>query len=354
MTCNVIAVTTIAGHPAGATVIHHSNPQVMHRREFMILAGGALAGGAVGYAGPWKHRDAAKAALPSIDAATFHASRRFVDTEFGSIACVERGEGPVALFLHGLPLNGFQWRGALERLSPHRRCIAPDSMGLGYSEIPAAQSLAPDDQARTLAAFLDVLGIPTVDLVGSDSGGAIAQIFLARYPHRVRTLLLTNCDVNEDSPPPALLPVIAASRAGTFVDDVLVPQLRDKRRARLATGLGGCCYTNPLHLTDDAIDCYLEPLTRSPLRKDQLHRYCMALEPNPLPAIEPALRQSKVAVRIVWGTGDTIFDAASPDWLDRVFPQSRGVRRIAGANLFFPEEMPAIIAEEALGLWNHG
>jgi haloalkane dehalogenase len=33
------------------------------------------------------------------------------------------------------------------------------------------------------------------------------------------------------------------------------------------------------------------------------------------------------------------------------FPRSRGVRRIAGANLFFPEEMPDVIAEEARRLW---
>jgi haloalkane dehalogenase len=59
-----------------------------------------------------------------------------------------------------------------------------------------------------------------VDLVGSDSGGAIAQLFVARYPERVRTLLLTNCDVHQDSPPPAVLPVIAA-RAGTFADQIL-------------------------------------------------------------------------------------------------------------------------------------
>jgi len=31
---------------------------------------------------------------------------------------------------------------------------------------------------------------------------------------------------------------------------------------------------------------------------------------------------------------------------------SRGVRRLEDANLFFPEEMPDVIAEEARKLWN--
>ena len=324
----------------------------MNRRDFVAVAGSVA--GAAGLAGCVRQSaqgPVAGCGEPPIDAATFHASRRFAATRFGRIAYVERGRGPAALFIHGLPLNGFQWRGALERLSPWRRCIAPDAMGLGYGEIPPGQDLAPEAQADMLAALLDALSIAAVDLVGSDSGGAIAQLFVARYPGRVRTLLLTNCDVHEDSPPPALRPVIEASRSGTFVDDVLVPQLRDKGRARLASGLGGCCYTNPANLTAEAIDCYLEPLARSPLRKAQFHGYCVALERNPLLAIEPALRRSEVPLRVVWGTGDTIFSPAGPAWLDRTFPRSRGVRLIEGANLFFPEELPDLIAAEARRLW---
>jgi haloalkane dehalogenase len=314
----------------------------MHRREFVATTAAAVVGGFLGRvptgSGP-------------MDAAAFHASRRFARTAFGRIAYVERGAGPAALFVHGLPLNGFQWRGALERLAPYRRCIAPDSMGLGYSEIPEGQSLAPEAQAAMLAALLDVLGVSSVDIVGSDSGGAIVQLFVARYPERVRTVMLTNCDVHDDSPPPALRPVIEASRAGTFVDQVLVPQLRDHAQSRRATGLGGCCYTHPMGLTDEAIDCYLAPLASSPLRKAQFHGYCIALDRNPLLTIEPALRRCQAPLRVVWGTGDTIFDPSGPDWLGRTFPRSRGVRLVRGANLFFPEEMPDIIAEEARRLW---
>lgn len=323
----------------------------MERREFIGAAASAVAAGVVGCATAGNGAGVARERSGPIDVATFHASRRFARTAFGQIAYVERGAGPAALLLHGLPLNGFQWRGALERLAPLRRCIAPDWMGLGYSEIPEGQSLAPEAQAEMLGALLDALALPSADLVASDSGGAVAQLFVARFPARVRTLLLTNCDVHEDSPPPALLPVIAASRAGTFADDVLAPQLRGKAQSLLPGGLAGCCYTDPARLTPEAIDCYLAPLLSSPLRKAQLHAYCVALERNPLLAIEPALKRCQAPLRVVWGTGDSIFAASSPDWLDRTFPRSRGVRRIEGANLFFPEEFPDVIAEEARALW---
>lgn len=328
----------------------------MDRRQFLAAAG-TLAAAALDRTSLAAAQSAtAKPGAPkrahAIDAKAFHASRRFASTPFGRVAYVERGSGPVALFLHGLPLNGFQWRGALERLGDVRRCIAADSMGLGYSEIPAGQDLGPEAQAAMFAAFLDALDVPAVDLVASDSGGAIAQLFVARHPQRVRTLLLTNCDAHDDSPPPGLVPVITASRAGTFADEVLAPQLQDPATSRLPSGLGGCCYSTPSGLSAEALAVYLEPLLRSPLRKAQFHAYCVALERNPLQAIEGDLRRSQVALRVVWGAADTIFAASSPDWLDRTFPRSRGVRRVAGANLFFPEEMPDLIAEEARALWS--
>lgn len=323
----------------------------MHRRHFVTLSCSATLGGALGCgAFPWRAPQGTSGARP-MDVAAFHAARQFAPTPFGRIAYVERGSGSAALFLHGLPLNGYQWRGALDRLQSIRRCIAPDFMGLGYGEIPAGQDLSPEAQTQMIAAFLDALGVGPVDLVACDSGGAVAQLFVVRYPRRVRTLLLSNCDVHEDSPPPALVPVIEGARAGTFADEVLAPQLTSRVATMLPTGLAACCYTYPDKLTDETIACYLAPLVRTPLGKAQLHAYCVALERNPLVAIEPELRRSQVPMRVVWGTADPIFDPSGPDWLDRTFPQSRGVRRVEGASLFFQEEMPDIIAEEARRLW---
>lgn len=329
----------------------------MQRRDFISAGAGVAAGLVIGrMRGGIPPATEAGVGAPTggrgvIDVAAFHASRRFAPLRQGRIAYVERGDGPAALFIHGLPLNGYQWRGALERLAGARRCIAPDSMGLGYSEIPGGQDLSPGAQAEMFAAFLDHLGLAEVDLVANDSGGAIAQIFVARYPERVRTLLLTNCDVHEDSPPPAILPQIAMAQAGTFADEVLRPQLTTPALARRPQGLGGCCFTRPAAFADETIECYLRPLLSSPLRVAQFHAYFAALATNPLLAIEPALRRSRVPVRVVWGTGDTLFAPSGPEELARIFPEWRGVRRVDGAKLFFPEEYPDVIAEEARTLW---
>ena len=285
-----------------------------------------------------------------LDAAAFHAARRFADLSFGRIAYVERGEGPAALFFHGYPLNGFQWRGALERLSAHRRCIAPDLMGLGYSEVAGTQDLAPGTQAAMACALLDALGEAAADIVGNDSGGTIAQLFAAHYPERTRSLLLTNCEVHENAPPAEFLPVIKAAGLGVLADRFLRRALEDKAYARSTASLGGF-YTDPSNLTDECIEFYMRPLVSSPQRVAQFHAYTTAFLPNPLTAIEPELRRLAAPARMVWATHAPGFGVDWAHWLDRVLPGSRGVRLVEGANLFFPEEMPDLLAEEALALW---
>src|SRR5262249_1313100 len=96
---------------------------------------------------------------PEWTPAQSHAARRFVELQGGRIAYVERGAGPAAIFRHGYPLNGFQWRGPMARLSDLRRCIAPDLMGLGYSEIPAGTSLSPIAQCDMIVAVFSLTNV---------------------------------------------------------------------------------------------------------------------------------------------------------------------------------------------------
>src|ERR1041384_8560461 len=110
----------------------------------------------------------------------FETTRRFVDTPHGRIAYVERGRGPVALFVHGAPLNGYQWRHQLSGLSDIRRVIALDMLGLGHTAVRPGQALALRDHAPMFGAVLDALAIAEGDLVGNDSGGGAAPVGAGR------------------------------------------------------------------------------------------------------------------------------------------------------------------------------
>ncbi|MGH8079722.1 MAG: alpha/beta fold hydrolase, partial [Lysobacter sp.] len=76
----------------------------MRRRQFIGGMAGALS------AGVWAGLGANALALAGtrrasvskpLDAAQYHASRRYAKTRFGEIAYIERGSGPAVLFLHG-------------------------------------------------------------------------------------------------------------------------------------------------------------------------------------------------------------------------------------------------------------
>jgi haloalkane dehalogenase len=280
------------------------------------------------------------------------ADRRFAGTAAGGIAYVERGAGEAALFLHGFPLNSFQWRDVVARLETERRCIAPDLLGMGHTRVAPGQRLALPDQANMIVRLLDTLSVASVDVIANDSGTGIAQLLAARFPERVRSMLLTNGDVEIDSPPAALVPFIQMAKEGRFADEVVTPSVQNKEMSRSVEGIGGLTYTDPSRLSDVAIDAYFGPLVSSDARRRLLDAYASALEPNPLEGVEAALRGCEVPARIVWGTGDVIFSPANPAYLDRLLPRSRGVREVPGAKLFFPEEYPELIAEEARALWD--
>lgn len=310
----------------------------LHRRQFLSLGGLALAATLAPGCGTLAESGAV-------------GRRRFVATPFGDVACLVRGRGPAALFLHGFPLNADQWRDSVAALAPWRRCIAPDFLGLGYSRVAADADVWPATQVRMLVALLDALGVAAADVIANDSGGAVAQLLLARHPERVRTLLLTNCDTEIESPPAAMRPVIELSRQGRFADEWLAPWLADPALARSTRGIGGMCYANPAHPTDAALRSYFTPLLSSAERKRRVHEYAIALEDNALAGIGPALAAAHAPVRVVWGVDDTIFSAAGAEHLEHAFGNSRGVRRLEKAKLFWPEERPDVIAAQARILW---
>src|SRR2546429_8727057 len=142
------------------------------------------------------------------------AARHSVETASGCISYTEQGAGPVALFVHGVLLNGHLWHHQLAHLSDMRRCIAVDLLAHGDTEIAPDQDVSVTANANMLREFLDALGIGQVDLVGNDSGGGIAQIFAALSPQRVRSLTLTDCDTHDNWPPEAFKPFLAMAAAG--------------------------------------------------------------------------------------------------------------------------------------------
>jgi len=284
-----------------------------------------------------------------MDPKTFESNRRVVDTPSGRIAYVEHGTGPVALFVHGVLLNGFLWRHQLAGLADVRRCIAVDLLAHGATTIDPAQDVSSTANAAMLVQFLDALGIEQADVVGNDSGGGMALIMAANNPRRLRSLTLTDCDVHDNWPPEAFKGFLAMSAAGGL-RDALEGMLGNKPFFRSAEALGPA-YEHPERVTDETIEAYLRPLVGSPQRVRDLERFLAAFDCAQTVAIEPRLKTLQVPTLIVWGTDDVYFPVRWSEWLARAIPGTRKRVELDGARLFFPEERSARLNDELRAHW---
>src|SRR5262245_21099660 len=130
----------------------------------------------------------------------FDASRAHVATHHADLSYVSLGDGPAAVFVHGVGTNAHLWRNLIERAAGARRCLAFDLPLHGASPARTDQDFTLAALAELIEEFCDALGLVEIDLVAHDTGGALAQIFAARHPERLRTLTLTNCDTHDNVP----------------------------------------------------------------------------------------------------------------------------------------------------------
>ena len=284
-----------------------------------------------------------------MDGNNASAVRRNVQTASGRISYTEQGTGPVALFVHGVLLNGHLWRHQLAQLSDFRRCIAVDLLAHGDTEIAPDQDVSVTANALMLESFLDALNIGQVDLVGNDSGGGIAQIFAALHPERLRSLTLTDCDAHDNWPPEAFKPFLAMAAAGGL-RGALEGMLADKSVYRSPQALGPA-YEHPERLTDESIETYLRPLVRTEQRTRDFQRFLAAFDNVQTVRLESRLRTLQVPTLIVWGTDDIYFPVKWSRWLADTIPGTRRRVELEGARIFFPEERWAELNRELRTHW---
>ena len=264
------------------------------------------------------------------------AERKRVRVPSGHISYIEQGRGPVALFVHGVLLNGHLWRHQLTDLSDIRRCIAVDLLAHGDTEIAPDEDVSVTANAEMLKQFLDALNIDQVDLVGNDSGGGICQILSALYPPRVRSLTLTDCDTHDNWPPEAFKPFLAIAANGGLRQTLEI-MLSDKSVYRSPKALGPA-YEHPERLRDEDIEKYLWPFVNTEQRTRDLERFLAAFDNTHTLAVEDRLKKLKTPTLIVWGTDDVYFDVKWSHWLANNIPGTRRRVELKNARIFFPEE----------------
>ena len=122
---------------------------------------------------------------------------------------VEAGSGgPTFVLLHGIPTSSYLWRNVIPGLQKNGRVIAPDLVGFGKSERPAA-ALTFVEHAAYLGAFLEALSIVDPILVLHDLGSAAGLVWASQNPGDLAGLVLMEAII-----PPVVPAHLADSPSG--------------------------------------------------------------------------------------------------------------------------------------------
>ncbi|MCH8529529.1 MAG: alpha/beta hydrolase [Saccharospirillum sp.] len=103
----------------------------------------------------------------------------------------EQGEGPAIVLLHGISSCAASWSALADQLSGYR-LLAWDAPGYGESSPLLAQQPNAGDYADRLEAWLAELNVERCVLVGHSLGALMASAYQARYPQRLRGLVLAD------------------------------------------------------------------------------------------------------------------------------------------------------------------
>lgn len=108
---------------------------------------------------------------------------------------VNEGEGSPVVMVHGNPSWSFYYRNLVKNLSKNHQCIVPDHIGCGLSDKPSDEDYDYTLKSRIddLEALLEHLNVKkNITLVVHDWGGMIGLGYAARYPDRIKRLVVLN------------------------------------------------------------------------------------------------------------------------------------------------------------------
>ena len=269
------------------------------------------------------------------------AARSETQGEFTKIGgarmrCLESGEGPAVMLLHGLLGTAEAWAKTAERLAATSTVYAPDALGIGGSDRVAGLDVSLRATAARFVALMDAKRIQHADIVGTSHGGAVALMLAALYPERVRSLTLH-------------------APANPF-SDIADPLIRFYRSS-LGRWFAGCIaavpgtvqslalgrmYGDARRVCPGSLERYVSSLRvpgTVPYVLSVLNRW--DLDMRDLESVLPRLRE--VPALLLWGDRDRAVSMRSGERLSRFFDRAALVV-LPGAGHLPHEEVPVAFA----------
>jgi pimeloyl-ACP methyl ester carboxylesterase len=258
-----------------------------------------------------------------------------------AMAYVDEGSGPPVLLVHGNPTWSFYYRSLIAALPPlGLRTIAPDHIGMGRSDKPAAADYPYTLSRRVadLTDFVDGLGLTEpVSLVVHDWGGAIALTWAVDHVEMIDRIVLLNTGA---FPLPATKSIPWSLRAARLpvVGELLVTRLNAFSLGALVLGTGRRV------LPKQARDGLVAPYD-SPEHRISVARFVQDIPVGPSDPSHPVLARTEerlhllrgIPTQVHWGMKDPVFDGAVLEHLLTLLPDA-DVHRYADAGHYVLED----------------
>ncbi|MGW7617770.1 alpha/beta fold hydrolase [Streptomyces antimycoticus] len=252
------------------------------------------------------------------------------------------GEGPVAVLLHGVAMNGSLWRGVVAALGPDIRCVVP-TLPLGGHR----RAMRPDADlsvlgvARLVAEFLERLDLTDVTLAMNDWGGAQALIADGRA-QRIGRLVITSCEAFENFPPglPGRNLVMAAKLPGGLNVAFKLLKMEPLRRLPITWG-----WMTKRPVDRKVMDAWFQPLWTSPEIRRDLRKYVLGVPPvDELLRWADALRTFDRPALVAWASEDRVMPPEHGLRLAGLLPHGSLVE-IPDSYTLIPEDQPEPLAD---------
>lgn len=264
---------------------------------------------------------------------------RFVSFENTTLAVHVAGHGPLAILLHGYPLDHRMWLDTMHGpIAERRTLVAIDLRGHGQSPWCGDAMHSMDRFADDVAAVVRTLTDDTVDVCGLSMGGYVAQALWARHPQLVRSLVLVDTKAKGDDD---------AGKAGR---DAAMRTVVEKGRATIAATMATKLLAK--RADDDPHGLLLRARLHSMIEGTAVETIVADLRGlRDRPDRTPMLAGITVPTLVVVGAEDAL---TPPDEAQRVANAIPGAKCIVvpGCGHLTPMEDPAAFARELTAFWN--
>jgi pimeloyl-ACP methyl ester carboxylesterase len=246
------------------------------------------------------------------------------------------GSGDPLVMLHGYPDNLQIWCELAPRLACRFQTIAFDWPGMGRSD-PWPGGVTPSHMADRLAELFEAWQSGPVTLVAMDMGGQPALAFAAKYPERVRRLVVMNSLVMWDQKTSWEIDVLRRYGWNRFLLRRL-PRLVFERAVRTSLPHG---VRLPAELRRDLWESFRQPSVRN-----FVARMCAGYQ-GTLPRLPEMCARIACPTLLLWGEDDRHFPPVHAERLQQLIVGAR-YELVPGAGHWMAWSRPEEVAERIL------